>query len=104
MNSIRFVDRLSQLDGSILEEPVIRAEGVDVQYGDSVVLENVSLSLQSGTLTALVGANGAGKSTLLHVLKGQLRPSSGSVYCDGDPIESCREKVVLMPQRSRIDW
>ena len=77
MNSIRFVDRLSQLDGSILEEPVLRAEGVDVQYGDSVVLENVSLSLQSGTLTALVGANGAGKSTLLHVLKGQLRPSSG---------------------------
>jgi zinc/manganese transport system ATP-binding protein len=104
MNSIRSVDRLSQLDGSILEEPVLRAEGVDVQYGDSVVLENVSLSLQSGTLTALVGANGAGKSTLLHVLKGQLSPSSGSVYCDGDPIESCREKVVLMPQRSRIDW
>ena len=87
-----------------LEEPVLRARDVNVQYGDNVVLDNVSLSLQSGTLTALVGANGAGKSTLLHVLKGQLRPSSGSVYCDGNPIESCREKVVLMPQRSRIDW
>ena len=54
-----------------LEEPVLRARDVNVQYGDSVVLENVSLSLQSGTLTTLVGAHGAGKSTLLHVLKGQ---------------------------------
>ena len=45
MNSIRSVDRLSQIDGSILEEPVLRAEGVDVQYGDSVALENVFLSL-----------------------------------------------------------
>jgi zinc/manganese transport system ATP-binding protein len=104
MNFIQSVDRLSQLDGSILGEPVLRAEGVDVQYGDRVVLENVAMTLHSGTLTALVGANGAGKSTLLHVLQGQLRPRCGSVYCDGDPIEECRERVVLMPQRSRIDW
>ena len=105
MNFLRFVDRLSQLDdGSILGEPVLRAEGIEVRYGDRAVLEDVSLTLYSGTLTALVGANGAGKSTLLHVLQGQLRPSSGSVYCDGDPIETCRERLVLMPQRSRIDW
>ena len=105
MNSPRFVDRLSQLDhGSILGEPVLKAEGVQVRYGDHVVLENVSLKLHSGTLTALVGANGAGKSTLLHVLQGQLRPSAGKVFCYGDRIETCRERVVLMPQRSRIDW
>ncbi len=104
MNFIGFVDRLGQPDGSILEEPVLRARDVNVQYGDNVVLENVSLSLQSGTLTALVGANGAGKSTLLHVLQGQLRPSGGTIFCHGDPIETCRERVVLMPQRSRIDW
>ena len=70
MNFIRSVDRLSQLDGSNLKEPVLRAEGVDVQYGERVELENVSLKLHSGTLTPLVGANGAYKSKLLRVLQG----------------------------------
>ena len=87
-----------------MKEPVLRAEGVNVRYGDRVVLDDVSLTLHSGTLTALVGSNGAGKSTLLHVLQGQLRPEIGTVFCDGDPIHRCRQRVVLMPQRSRIDW
>ena len=64
-----------------------------------------SLSLQKGSLTALVGANGAGKSTLLQLLQGHhLKPTLGEVTCEGLPIHRCRERVVLMPQRGRIDW
>ena len=80
------------------------AQGLSVSYGNRVVVDDVSLTLEAGTLTALVGANGAGKSTLLHLLQGRLTPSAGNVVCDGMPIQSCRERVVLMPQRGRIDW
>ncbi len=80
------------------------AQGLSVSYDNRVVVDDVSLTLEAGTLTALVGANGAGKSTLLHLLQGRLPPSAGNVACDGMPIQSCRERVVLMPQRGRIDW
>ncbi|QNI54124.1 ABC-type Mn2+/Zn2+ transport system/ ATP-binding component [Synechococcus sp. BIOS-E4-1] len=80
------------------------AHRLSVSYGDRVVVDDVSLTLESGTLTALVGANGTGKSTLLHLLQGRLTPSAGKVACDGMPIQSSRDRVVLMPQRGRIDW
>ena len=80
------------------------AQGLSLSYGNRVVLDDVSLTLEAGSLTALVGANGAGKSTLLHLLQGRLSPSSGQVACDGMPVQSCRDRVVLMPQRGRIDW
>jgi zinc/manganese transport system ATP-binding protein len=82
----------------------LAAQGVTIAYGNRNVLEDVTLTLHAGTLTALIGANGAGKSTLLHLLQGQLKPSSGVITCDGVPINRCRDRVVLMPQRGRIDW
>ena len=80
------------------------ADSVSAAFDNRVVLQEVSLTLQPGTLTALVGANGAGKSTLLHLLQGQLSPTGGQVLCYGVPVQTCRDQVVLMPQRGRIDW
>lgn len=80
------------------------AESISAAFDQRVVLHDVSLTLQPGTLTALVGANGAGKSTLLQLLQGQLSPTAGRVLCDGLPVQTCRHQVVLMPQRGRIDW
>lgn len=73
-------------------------------YSTGLVLDNVSLTLAPGSLTALVGANGAGKSTLLHLLQGQLTPLAGEVWLGDQPIQRCRSQVALMPQRGRIDW
>jgi ABC-2 type transport system ATP-binding protein len=52
---------------------------VTVAFGSTVALNNVSMSLTPGTVTAVVGGDGAGKSTLLRVLVGVLAPQSGSV-------------------------
>lgn len=63
----------------------------NVAYGYSHgahVLDDVSLSLAPGTVTAIVGPSGAGKSTLLRVLSGLDHASSGSVLFDGRPIQS----------------
>ena len=55
-------------------------------FGGLIVTKNVNLSLQRGARHALIGPNGAGKTTLINQLTGVLRPSSGSVWLDGEDI------------------
>lgn len=55
-------------------------------YNGNAVLRDVSIAVETGTLTMLVGPNGSGKSTLLKLLSGFLRPERGTVSADGvDP-------------------
>jgi len=64
------------------EGVVLEARNVTRKFGDLTVLEDVSLELETGTLTALIGPNGSGKTTLLRVLTGVLPPTEGSVVYD----------------------
>jgi ABC-type multidrug transport system ATPase subunit len=63
---------------------VLAAEGIDHSFGDVDVLEDATLAVEPGTVTALVGANGSGKSTLLRILAGLLVPDSGRVSVDAE--------------------
>jgi branched-chain amino acid transport system ATP-binding protein len=58
---------------------VLEVSNLDVFYGKSQALRDVSLIVNEGEIVALVGANGAGKTTLLNTISGLLRPASGSV-------------------------
>ena len=71
-----------------------------------MALEDVSFSLEPGSLTALVGPNGAGKSTLLQAIAGQLPRLEGTVSVAGQPLdlEQARRLLALMPQRGEIAW
>jgi branched-chain amino acid transport system ATP-binding protein len=60
----------------------LELEHVTAGYGDTVVLRDVSLTVPSGSVVALVGPNGAGKTTALSVASGLLRPRSGRVLLD----------------------
>jgi branched-chain amino acid transport system ATP-binding protein len=59
--------------------PMLEVSNIDVFYGNSQALRDVSLIVNEGEIVALVGANGAGKTTLLNTISGLLRPTSGSV-------------------------
>jgi ABC-2 type transport system ATP-binding protein len=63
--------------------PLLEAVGVDYSYGRKLVLEGVSLSVESGQAVAIVGENGAGKSTLMRICAGLLRPDRGEVRVRG---------------------
>lgn len=64
---------------------IIEIDGLWVQYGDTVVLEDVSLCVQHGEVLALVGGSGSGKTTLLRNILGLETPSRGRVKVFGVP-------------------
>ncbi len=64
----------------------LRADGVTVGYGDAPVVRDLSLTVPDGKVTTIIGPNGCGKSTLLRTLARLLKPSSGTVRLDGEPI------------------
>jgi sulfate/thiosulfate transport system ATP-binding protein len=68
------------------------------RFGDFTALDEVSVEIPSGSLTALLGPSGSGKSTLLRVIAGLERPDAGSVEIDG------RDATALPPQRRGVGF
>jgi ABC-2 type transport system ATP-binding protein len=66
---------------------LLRAEGLQVGYGEVPVCAPVDLALPTGRALAVVGPNGAGKSTLLRTLAGLLPPVAGTVSFEGSPVD-----------------
>ena len=62
---------------------VIHTEGLNKQFGKTVAVDSIGLSVPEGSIYALVGANGAGKTTLIKLLMNILRPDSGSAHVLG---------------------
>jgi len=61
----------------------LHVEGVTSGYDGKVAIENITLDVEAGSLTALLGANGAGKSTLMKSIAGLIVPFSGSIRFEG---------------------
>jgi sulfate transport system ATP-binding protein len=68
------------------------------RFGDFTAIDDVSVDIPSGSLTALLGPSGSGKSTLLRVIAGLERPDAGSVEIDG------RDATNLAPQRRGVGF
>ena len=72
-------------------------------------LDNVSFSVETNGIFALIGRNGAGKTTLIRIIATELEPTSGTASIDGKDIlsqtDSLREKIAIVPQEARaIRW
>ncbi|NKF32499.1 ATP-binding cassette domain-containing protein, partial [Pseudomonas sp. BGM005] len=64
----------------------LKIERVWKEYGDQIVLEDVSLTVASRAFVALVGPSGCGKTTFLRMLLGQEQPTKGKILLDGEPL------------------
>jgi iron complex transport system ATP-binding protein len=87
----------------------LSAEAVTVKRSGRAIVDDVSITLISGSFVALLGPNGAGKSTLLSCLSGLLRPDEGRVTLDGSELNSFGSKALAqrrayLPQSPRAEW
>ncbi len=80
-----------------------RIENVSLRFGTKVVLQNLSLDIEEGAITCLIGLSGAGKSTILRLLNGLRKPDTGHVYVRGVDI-CCIPRNDLVEFRSKIGF
>lgn len=87
---------------------ILKVINLNKTYGKGTnkveALKNVSVSINKGEFTAIVGASGSGKSTLLHMLGGLDRPTSGQVIIDGEDIYTYKEERLAIFRRRKIGF
>ena len=67
-------------------ETTLAVEELDIHYGGSRILRDISLQVPSGSIVAVMGRNGVGKTTLLKAIMGLLTPSKGRVFFAGEDV------------------
>ncbi len=80
--------------------PAVRLDGIRKTFGDLLVLDDISLDLQEGTMLALLGPSGCGKTTCLRLISGFERPDAGTVDVRGRRVASATSMVP--PERRRV--
>ncbi len=79
-----------------MAEPILKVENLEAGYGEVQVLWGISLSVEAGQLTTIIGANGAGKTTTLHASMGLINPKAGRILLKG-------EDVTRLPPYAKVD-
>ncbi|MFF0633815.1 ABC transporter ATP-binding protein [Nocardia sp. NPDC004151] len=81
----------------------LAAESLTLGYGERIIVDGLSVDIEPGLITTVIGPNGCGKSTLLRSLGRLLRPKAGRVLLDGKAIATMKTKdiarvVGMLPQ------
>jgi ABC-type multidrug transport system ATPase subunit len=79
------------------ETTIVRLDGVSKSFGPVEAVSDVTLSISTGAVVAVIGPNGSGKTTLLRTLVGDLSPTSGSISYLGPDVD---REIGYLPQQS----
>jgi urea transport system ATP-binding protein len=97
-------NRQQEAHADTRDRPLLTVEHLRLAYGESVVVEDVSLAVRLGQIVCVMGRNGAGKTTLMKAIIGELRARGGSIALDGLDItrrpsyERARAGIGYVPQ------
>ena len=67
--------------------PKVQVRGLTKQFGDLLVLNNISFDVQAGEFLCIVGPTGCGKTTFLNSLTKLYKPTAGEILLDGEPVD-----------------
>lgn len=89
--------------------PILELKNINYSYhtpeGETKALSGISFSLTPGEFTAVVGPSGCGKSTLLSLIAGLMKPESGEIFLDGEPLTENSSKIGYMLQHDHLfEW
>ena len=79
-----------------MSKSLLEVKGISAGYGQVKVLKDLSLNVEEGSITALLGANGAGKTTLMRVISGIITATAGDLVFDG-------QGIGQLPSNQRVD-
>ncbi|PYK10336.1 MAG: hypothetical protein DME61_03615 [Verrucomicrobia bacterium] len=101
-----FSERIIEEERNIIR--TLEVNEVTHRFGKGEIgLEGISFSVTRGELVCVMGASGSGKSTLMRVLAGQLQPTSGDVFLNGQSLyqnlDGLKQYVSYMPQQDAFD-
>jgi len=91
-----------------MPEPLLSVREIHTYYGDSYVLQGVSLALEAGRIVAILGRNGMGKTTLIRSVAGLTPPRRGDILFRGQslrgrpPYAIAQDGMAIVPQGRRI--
>ncbi|TCV68605.1 ABC transporter ATP-binding protein [Neorhizobium sp. S3-V5DH] len=86
-------------------KPMVSIDAVTMSFGSYVAVQDVNLSVADGEFLAIVGPTGCGKSTILNAIAGLLKPSSGTVAIDGQPVRGVQNDIgYLFQQDALLPW
>jgi len=81
------------------DTPLVELRNVTFGYSDRVILDDISLSVPRGKVTALMGASGGGKTTVLRLIGGQNRAQHGQVLFDGEDVTTMSQAQLYLARR-----
>jgi branched-chain amino acid transport system ATP-binding protein len=85
-----------EIDVSAATKPIVlEVKDLTVNYGVIVALQGISMQIRQGDIVTLIGANGAGKTTTLRAISGLLKPTSGTIVYDGQPIHTLKPHHIV---------
>ncbi|MCD2450889.1 ABC transporter ATP-binding protein [Methylicorpusculum oleiharenae] len=82
-------------DDSIISTSLVSVRNLSFRRGNRVIFDNLSLDIQRGKITAIMGPSGTGKTTLLKLIGGQLCPDQGTVTVDGIDVHKLKRKDLF---------
>lgn len=92
------------IDNTGNSDPIVVIKDLNFKRDERVILEDISLNIPRGKITAIMGPSGCGKTTLLELIGGQLNPDGGTVVVDGQevPALSRRSLFALRKRMGRL--
>lgn len=84
--------------------PALSVQSLRVAYGERVVLDDVDLTVPTGSLVAVLGPSGCGKTTLLRSIAGFLHPHAGRIEVAGNPVFDAAAGLFTAPEKRRIGY